>query len=193
MNEFGNVTRMEVVDENDDVSIFDFDYQATLLGIKLNLPAFSYTAQFSFPPFTYNETDFPVVGVPFPSNETSSGRRLDGVTDNEVIANLETELRRLQGGVNPAEVWIFLVECFQNVDPTELRVTASSDGITFPVSPERVSEGFYKAKVSVSDSEISGDVIGYACTGISLVGSYACPFVIGTSALNEIVVQVIYR
>jgi hypothetical protein len=175
MNEFGNVTKMQVVDENDEIVEFEFDYQETELGLKLNMPEFGYSAAFNFPPFEYNTTEFPVVGDPFSSN--SAARLLQGsAVDKE-------GQRYLQDGVTFAEVWIFLVECLRNIDPTELRVSARSEGNSqsIPITPERQSEGFYKAKFAVTDTGIADDVVGYACTGISLTGSYACPFILGKS------------
>lgn len=171
---------MEVVDFNDEYSSFEFDSRPDGLLVKLFLQAYGYRASFLFPPFSQDastgDNDVRLLWEEGDKNvpPEAQKRALAGASS---VRAMKTGLRHLASDSTPAEAWILLTECFQNVDPTELRVTASSDGNTFPLSTEKASEGFYKAKFSVAESEISEDIVGYACEGIEVAGE-ACPFII---------------
>ena len=168
LDDSGELTKMEVVDFNNEYASFEFANLPDGLLAKLFLQAYDYRATLLFPPLSL---DIPT--------EDPSNRLLTKMGENRSSLKVENTTKTLRYlSSSPAEAWIFLTECLQNVDPTELKVTASSDGNTFPLKPERSSGGFYKAKFSVAESEIADDVVGFACDGIELAGK-ACPFVIG--------------
>lgn len=163
-------------------TIFDFDYRPDSLVVKIQVPSQNYRGTFVLPPIDFNYT------------EASTRRMLEVLKsgtfkqlqlhDTSGLRGAGLDERDLQGGTNPAEVWIFTTECNQNVDVHPL-VTAVSGGNTVPVTVQRESEGFYKALMSVVDTELSDDILGTICTALSISGNF-CPAAPGELRNNHL-------
>lgn len=179
MDPSGNLTQIKMVDFEENISIFEFDYKPNGTSVRVQYPREGF------------ERTFDLGSNASEAEDTGSGRRTRRLgsfppQNHENLRNAGRTSSRLgrhrhlqtSDTTLTATVPISTKTCNEPAEPARLRVTATDDdGNVVPVEPTRLSRGNYEVVVPVEETALQKveDVADDVCEVVSTI-SEICSF-----------------